>query len=315
MAGYSLEEEATENNFDEKCYLDANPDVAAAVLDGRLSSAKQHFDRFGISEKRRIRIPGRISEAKKTKMARIRSLLRADLPHLKNDDCFDFLPDDQRDRSIPGPAHIPSSHHYDDRIINLIGKYGEGLVLDCGAGRRPVYFDNVVNLDMFRYDTTDVVGLAEVLPFKDSSFEAVISYCLLEHVKNPFVCADEIARVLKPGGELQCSVPFLQPVHDFPAHYYNMTAQGLANLFERSLVIDGIEVVESGLPIWTLTWFLRSWSKGLEGAAKEKFLCMKVSDLIGDPIGYLDSEFVRGLSREKNFELAAGCVLHARKPG
>ena len=87
--------------------------------------------------------------------------------------------------------------------------------------------DNVVNYEIVDYDTTDVIGLGDTLPFNDCVFDAVISIAVLEHVRYPFACAAEIVRVLKRGGELECSVPFLQPLHGYPHHYYNMTSQGL----------------------------------------------------------------------------------------
>ena len=42
----------TESGFDEAAYLAANPDVAAAVSQGLLSSAQQHYEQFGRFEGR-----------------------------------------------------------------------------------------------------------------------------------------------------------------------------------------------------------------------------------------------------------------------
>ena len=44
------------------------------------------------------------------------------------------------------------------------------------------------------------VGMAEALPWEDSSFDVVVCVDVLEHVKNPRQAIAEIARVLKPGG-------------------------------------------------------------------------------------------------------------------
>ena len=107
------------------------------------------------------------------------------------------------------------------------------------------------------------------MPFVDNAFNAVLSIAVLEHVKDPFLCAREIARVLKPGGDLMCCVPFLQPLHGYPHHYYNMTHQGLKNLFEDLLKIDRLDVYENILPIASLTWIVRSWADGLKGKAKQ----------------------------------------------
>jgi len=206
-----------------------------------------------------------------------------------------------------------SSNGYDTYAMELIKNNEEGLVLDCGAGRRPVYFDNVVNFEIVDYETTDVRGVAEVLPFIDGAFDAVLSITVLEHVRDPFLCAKEIARVLKPGGSLICRVPFLQPFHGYPHHYYNMTYQGLKNLFIEFLEIDRISVYENILPIGALTWILRSWSLGLQGKTKEDFMQLKVADLIEDASKYLHMPFVKELSPEKNLELASATVLFAHK--
>jgi hypothetical protein len=40
----------------------------------------------------------------------------------------------------------------------MIARCSDGLVLDCGAGLRDIYFDNVVNYEIVDYDTTDVRG-------------------------------------------------------------------------------------------------------------------------------------------------------------
>lgn len=254
-----------------------------------------------------------IKEAKNRKLEMIESLLRDDMSYRRNEGCYDFLSDKLREQFNIIDTNAVSSNEYDEYVMDLIRKYVNGVVLDCGAGRRSVYFENVVNFEIVPYDTTDVLGVGEVLPFKDNSFDAVISVAVLEHVKDPFRSAKEIIRVLKPRGELICAVPFLQPLHGYPHHYY-MTHQGLKNLFEESLSIDSVEVYDSVLPIWSLTWILRSWSEGLTEGTKKEFLNMRVSELIGPPQNYINRPFVKELSVEKNLELASACVLFAHKP-
>jgi hypothetical protein len=92
-----------------------------------------------------------------------------------------------------------------------------------------------------------------------------------------------------------------------------MSSQGLANLFCNFLEIDSVEVYESILPIWTLTWIIRSWANGLEGKTKDEFLQLRISDLMETADRYLNRPFVKELPREKNFELASGTVLFAHK--
>lgn len=310
-----LEEPATADRFDEAAYLAANPDVASAVARGEFRSGREHFEAYGRNEQRRLRRGAlHIAEAKRRKLERIAPLLRDDLPHVRNDTFYDFLSDEFRERFRIVDGDAVSSHDYDGHVLRLIERHAEGWILDCGAGRRPIYFDNVINFEIAPFETTDVRGVAEVLPFTSGVFDAVISIAVLEHVKDPFGAAREIVRVLKPGGELICAAPFLQPLHGYPHHYYNMTPQGLRNLFDDSLAVDRIEVYDSVLPIWSLREILVRWVDGLSGTAREEFLGLRVADLLAPPVTYLSRSFVRELSKEKNLELASACVLFARKP-
>ena len=251
--------------------------------------------------------------AKRRKLDRIRPLLRADLPIVERPNHFDALtPDLRRQCNIADTENV-SANNYDPTALAMIRKHAGGLILDCGAGLRTVYHDNVVNVEIVSYPTTDVLAVGECLPFRDDSFDAVFSFNVLEHVRDPFACAAELARVLKPGGELYCVVPFLQPLHGFPHHYYNMTHQGLRNLFESRLQIKSQEVLPSGMPVFTINWILRQWVAGLKGRDRRRFLRLRVRDLIGDPVDRLSSPILTGLSSDVKFELASATALFARK--
>jgi ubiquinone/menaquinone biosynthesis C-methylase UbiE len=313
MSSYLLDVLATDDNFNEGGYLALNPDVAAAVRDGGFKSGYDHFCHFGKKERRLQRDSTALHRAKTAKLARIRPLLRTDLPFVESSMMYDFLSNELREEFNIVDTDAVSSNGYDRYAMELIEKYKDGVVLDCGAGRRSVYFDNVVNLEIVAYDSTDVRGVGEVLPFNSASFDVIFSLAVLEHVKDPFRCASEIVRVLKPGGDLMCCVPFLQPLHGYPHHYYNMTPQGLRNLFVNQLEIDKIDCYASVLPIWSLAWILNSWASGLSESTRKEFLEMRVSELLHSPVRHLDRPFVKELSPEKNFELASATVLFAHK--
>lgn len=314
MKPITLDEFATSDNFDEAAYLKANPDVAQAVRAGLQKSARRHFDVFGRNEKRMLQHSSSMfAEAKAIKLSKLVPLLRKDMLSQTTEHFYDFLTESLRSQFNIVDTNAVSSNNYDTDVTGLIAKHENGWVLDCGAGRRSVYYPNVVNFEIASYETTDVRGVGEVLPFVDQSFDAVISIAVLEHVKDPFLCAKEIARVLKPGGDLICCVPFLQPLHGYPHHYYNMTHQGLANLFDGLIDVDKSDVPNSVLPIWSLTWMLQSWAQGLQGEAKAEFMNLKVSDLMQTADVYLGRAFVTELPVNKNFELASATVLYGHK--
>jgi SAM-dependent methyltransferase len=248
------------------------------------------------------------------KHAAIRELLREGTICGETENCYNCLPPEMGEKYEIVESPNVSSHEYDPHARAIVEKNPGGWVLDCGAGSRSDWSPNVVNFEIVAYPSTDVLGVAEELPFKDNSFDGVLSLDVLEHVKDPFKAAREIARVLKPGGQLYCVVPFLQPFHGFPHHYYNMSYQGLGNLFSSYLKVDRHLLLTSGLPIWSLTWILKRWSEGLPDETREDFLRMRVGDLIGDPSSYLDKPFVAKLSDALNAELASTTGIMATKP-
>jgi SAM-dependent methyltransferase len=309
----TLDIPATAENFCESAYLAANADVASAVRAGQFERGRQHFDLFGHNEGRRQRLSKSLEEARGVKMDRVLPLLRTDLPHRKRGVKFDFLTEELRHETGIADTQNVSEMGYDAHHLALIDRCSDGLVLDCGSGRKPCYYPNVLNFEIVDYDTTDVIGVGEQLPFHDNAFDGVLSIAVLEHVRDPFRCAAELCRVLKPGGRMICCVPFLQPFHGYPHHYYNMTVQGIRAMFERWLAIDDVRVDGPGLPIYALNWILRSWSAGLNGATRDEFLGMTVREFLSAPEELARRPFVSELPDEKNRELACGSFLFAHK--
>lgn len=250
---------------------------------------------------------------KKQKLDRIRSLLQDGSDFHEAEYFFDFLTAELRAEFNIVDTDNVSSHDYDRDALQIIEEYADGIVLDCGAGLRKTYYDNVVNFEICSYATTDVRGVGERLPFRDGVFDAVFSFNVLEHVKDPFACAREISRVLKKGGRLYCVVPFLQPFHGYPHHYYNMTHMGLRNLFSDTLGIDRQDVGGGGLPIFTLTWIIREWLSGLPPKTRRQMKRMRVADFNKSPLELLNQPFVTQLSSEKTLELASTTAIYATK--
>jgi SAM-dependent methyltransferase len=310
----SDEEQARAENFDEARYLASNPDVLEALKQAKFPSARAHFETLGRFEKRRQRRESPLPAIRARKLAALAPLLVEPQTPLDRNGKYCFLNDEMRARDGLDDEIPVSENGYDPETVALIEAHADGLILDVGAGFRPVYYSNVVNFEVMDYPTTDVLGVADCLPFKSGSFDGVISIAVLEHVKDPFRCAREIARVLKPGGWLKCCVPFLQPLHGYPHHYFNMTHEGLRTLFEPYLAIERQEVNAATHPVWAIAWQLRSWAEGLPPAARKSFLKLRVSDLVAFPGPMLAQPWARDLPVEKQFELAAATILFARKP-
>lgn len=206
-----------------------------------------------------------------------------------------------------------SMNSYDPRFEELIINNKDKVFLDVGAGYRATNYPNIVNLEIVAYQSTDVLAIAEDLPFEDNSFDFVHCNAVLEHVKNPFKAAAEMIRVAKPGAKLWISVPFLQPYHGYPNHYYNMTHSGLANLFQGKCQIIEQSVPHYYHPFYALEWFTRQYTWRLSEADKEAFNNLRIGD-ISKVIEQAQSYgFVANLPTESQLELCSGSLCVAVK--
>lgn len=114
-------------------------------------------------------------------------------------------------------------------------------VLDVGAGDAP-YAELFAHTDYVTLDwdgsvhdgarTATVSASADAIPLPDASFDTVILTQVLEHVRRPAVVLSEIARVLRPGGRLFATVPFVWELHEEPHDYWRFTRYALAALLE-----------------------------------------------------------------------------------
>lgn len=87
------------------------------------------------------------------------------------------------------------------------------------------------------------------LPFVSASVDVVLLHNVLEHIREVSDFVREIHRVLRPGGRLYWSIPFLMPVHEFDGHirygdHRRLTATALTDLLSdfRAIEILPLEV-------------------------------------------------------------------------
>lgn len=127
------------------------------------------------------------------------------------------------------------------------------LALDCGAGGRTM--TRVVALEIVPHPHNDVQASGLDLPFRDGAFKLALSQAVIEHVTEPQRYVDEIFRVLQPGGLFYAEVAFMQPVHQAPHHYFNVTPYGMQHLCRAFEILEFGTV---GLFQETIDWLYRS---------------------------------------------------------
>ena len=121
------------------------------------------------------------------------------------------------------------------KLDQKVAKYASSKkTLEVGAYGKStygIYFPNKVGIDVREGPGVDLVADVYKLPFDDNSFDVVLCMVVMEHLEDPKKAISEMKRVLKPGGMILVSTPFLFPIHDSPNDFWRFTKYGLALLF------------------------------------------------------------------------------------
>ncbi|MHC2995804.1 MAG: class I SAM-dependent methyltransferase [Candidatus Atribacteria bacterium] len=134
-------------------------------------------------------------------------------------------------------------------IIKL-AKNIKGKTLDVGCGQKAYEkFCNSSEYVGLEIDTpknkklkkADYFYDGKIFPFNDSEFDSIIIIQVFEHVFNPEEFLSEVNRVLKMGGVMLITVPFLWDEHEQPFDYARYSSFGLKFILKKS----GFEIVES----------------------------------------------------------------------
>jgi len=191
---------------------------------------------------------------------------------------------------VPGDPRIPRlistsvfPYSPDERQVIDEATASGGMALDFGAGLRATIEPRVINLEIADYPTTDVVAMSDRLPFVDAAFDAVISLHVLEHLQRPWLAAREIQRVLKPGGRVICTVPYICAEHGFPDHFFNMTRSGLKSLFE-GMTLERHFIKGDGAPLNGIQQLLSTYYGNLPEPHRSAFGRVTVNELVHTPL-------------------------------
>ncbi len=175
------------------------------------------------------------------------------------------------------------------RMILKYVKRG-GVVIDVGSGPERLGKE-FINVDIFPFPEVDIVASATELPFRDNSIDGAVSESVFEHVADAGLFAKEMMRVVKPGGFIYISAPFIHPYHASPDDFNRWTISGLKHLF------PDLEIIKSGVrsgPWSAFLMFLAYWL-GVIFAFGSKRLAPFLAHifmLVLGPLKYLDYFFM-----------------------
>lgn len=188
------------------------------------------------------------------------------------------------------------------RVLN-VGAGGE--VFDrVMAAARPLSL-HVTSTDVDPERAPDIVDDITRSTLADESFDAVVIMEVLEHVMAPQAAADEVLRILKPGGRLILSTPFIFPIHDRPYDFFRYTKFGLRHLFRS---FEDVRLSERD-----------GWAEAmlvlLARAGVGRGRAGRIVSLVTIPLALALLPLARGVSAVYgNDYLTSGYVLSARRP-
>ncbi|MBW1679180.1 MAG: class I SAM-dependent methyltransferase [Deltaproteobacteria bacterium] len=149
-----------------------------------------------------------------------------------------------KDRRIPQkfePAYLTLRKIADflQRAAETLPLTSHSRILDVGCREKP-YFPffasktrNYFGVDIQIGPEVDAVFNGDALPFPDEMFDVVINTQVLEHTPDPHSLMDEMARVMKKGGWIIISAPFVWEIHNYPADYWRFSDQGIKELMKN----------------------------------------------------------------------------------
>ena len=112
----------------------------------------------------------------------------------------------------------------------------DGLVVEIGSkqhGNTPNFrslYPNYIGLDLEPGEGVDrVCDIERECP--DLQAALVICCSVLEHVQRPWIAAENIAKLVRPGGQLYISVPWVWKYHAYPDDYWRFSWRGIQVLF------------------------------------------------------------------------------------
>jgi SAM-dependent methyltransferase len=192
-----------------------------------------------------------------------------------------------------------------------------GHMLDVGCGQMPYrkfllnnkYIDQYTGLDIesaIVYDENvkpDFTWDGITMPFGDNSFDTLMATEVLEHCPNPNSIILEMKRVLKPGGLLFFTVPFLWNLHEVPHDEYRYTPFALKRIF-KECELEEMELFAHGGWNMSMAQMIGMWVVATKRGTRRRRWAMLLNPVIKilmrkdakqQPINFTDGMMVNGI--------------------
>jgi SAM-dependent methyltransferase len=153
------------------------------------------------------------------------------------------------------------------RRAGHVSREPRAVCVDVGAGTVPYQRDVIEAFGVTQYVPVDiapaipdaVVPDARLLPFRVGSVDLVVSFDVIQHISQPERVLAEFARILRPGGLVLITFPFMYPECDF-RDFQRWTMAGMAELMQQYGLSPVLTARRGGLVfagICLINWLLQ----------------------------------------------------------
>lgn len=136
------------------------------------------------------------------------------------------------------PGAVIEDNLRSEALRSLLNKTGNlEVLLDLGCGPKPYahiynpHFQRCIGADLadgpFPKKEVDIHCEATAVPLPDGSVDFILCTEVLHDIREPELFFREVFRLLKPGGQLFLTSPFLVPIVDGTYDHYRYTTHGL----------------------------------------------------------------------------------------
>ncbi len=154
------------------------------------------------------------------------------------------------EHATENPFNRLAHRQINNALVLAARSHARGRLLDVGCGTKPYaplfapYVDEHVGVDHpdspHALTAVDVLATAYEIPLESASFDTALLTEVLEHLERPEHALREVLRLLRPGGAVIVTTPFLWPLHEEPRDFFRYSEYGLRHVLEAA----GFERVE-----------------------------------------------------------------------
>jgi len=198
-------------------------------------------------------------------------------------------------------------------------KYLKGRLLDFGCGSKP--YKNLLDVKEYigldieesghshKNEQVDVYYDGKTIPFDDNNFDSVFSSEVLEHIFNLEQILNELHRVIKPGGYMLITLPFIWEEHEIPYDFARYTSFGITHLLKNS----GFEIITIEKTTNYVETIFQTWNAYVRRFVfpSNRLLKVCMTPIFIAPITILGILFSKILPDNKDFYLSN--IIIARK--